>query len=424
MLKRLLALATVAFAVMLVAGSPAQATKTVTFQVNMAAYIQTGAFNTATDSVIIRGSFQELAGDTTTWAGDKFVMTESTTDDSIYTLAIPFADSTVGDTIQYQFLPQHAGVASWVEPGNRTYIITSAASQTIPLVYIANQMPGVVATVNITFQVDMTHLFAEGFNSAVDSVYVVGGTAPLNWGPAAGETMSASFANPDIYETTLSFTYVIGSQVQFKLFGAGADPFSNGGWESGSNHTLSFPKADTTVLWTPDMNVTKPNIVEDTVIFHVDMNNAYDGIHYGHITGVKSVWITGSVAPLNWPPSGWPLADTSKGDTATKVDTTAQIHRMYDDGTHGDSVAGDNKWTIKLGFSPGVSSYVEYKFGAVFNGFDTLTVDGVVSAGTLIDNESATGVNHSLVLSGSKESIYNHYGDEDPNNPGDPNRRS
>lgn len=418
MLKRFLALAFIAFMVTLSMGSFAHATVSVTFQVDMAAYMQTGKFNPATDSVIIRGDFQEMAGDTVVWAGSHFVMTESTTDDSVYTLAVVFPDSAVGKTINYQFLPQHAGSASWVEPGNRTYTITSAATQVIPMAWIANQYPGAIATVNVTFEVDLTKLFAEGFNPAVDSVYVVGGTAPLNWGWAVGEIMSASFDNPKYFETTMQFTDIIGAEVDFKLFGAGADPFSNGGWESGSNHTISFPGKDTTVFWVPDMNVTKPTLVTDTVVFHVDMNKAYDGINYKPITGVKSVWITGSVKPLNWPPSGWPLADTSTGDTGTAIDTSAQLHRMYDDGTHGDSIAGDNKWSITLLFKPGVSSYVEYKYGAIFNGYDTLTIGSVVSAGSLIDNECASGVNHSVVLSGSKEPIYNHWGDQDPNNPG------
>ncbi len=429
MLKHLTALAIVAFLVTLGVGNPAQAGNvSVTFQVHMGAFMQTGAFNPVTDSVIIRGSFQVLGGDTAhyggnqNWGGTYFVMSQSLANDSIYTLAVTFGDTAVGDTIQYQFLPEHAGNASWVEPGNRTYTITSAASQTLPLAYIANKMPGIAATINITFQIDATELLAQGFNPAVDSVYVVGDTSPLNWGPSsvASTTMIPSLADPSILEVTLSFTDVVGFTVNFKLFGNGSDPFSNGGWESGGNHTFTFPNVDTTVTWTPDLNVTKPALVADTVTFHIDMISAFDGINYKPITGVKSVWITGSVAPLNWPPSGWPLADTSKGDTANKVDTTAQIHRMYDDGTHGDSVAGDNNWTIKLVFSPGVSSYVEYKYGAVFNGYDTLSVGGVVSGGSLIDNECASGVNHSVVLSGTKESIYNHFGDQDPNNPWTP----
>ncbi len=91
---------------------------------------------------------------------------------------------------------------------------------------------------------------------------------------------------------------------------------------------------------------------------------------------------------------------------------------MYDDGTHGDSLAADNRWTVTLVFSPGVSSYVEYKSGAIFAGYDTIMIGGVISNGSLIDNESRSGVNHSLVLSGANQSVYNHFGDMDPANPG------
>lgn len=421
MLKRLLALAIMAFAVTLAVGGPAQATENVTFQVHMGALMQTGAFNPAVDSVLIRGTFQTLAGDSITWGGNKFVMAPSNSNDSIYTLTVAFPDSAVGDTIQYKYVI-HTTTDTWESIDNRTYTITSAATQQIPLAYFDNEMPGVVATVNITFIANASGLLAEGFNPSINSIYLVGDDPPLpaEWGWAAGETMVASFDNPSLYETTIHGTGVVGTTINFKLFGQGTDPFSNGGYESGSNHTYPFPSADTTITWTPDLHVTKPSTVPDTVVFHVDMNNAYDGIHYKPISHVKGVWITGSVRPLNWPPSGWPLADTLNADTSGTIDTTGQLHRMHDDGTHGDSLAGDNRWTITLVYSPGVSSYVEYKYGAIFDGYDTLTVDGVVSGGSLIDNESATGVNHSFTLTGSKQSIYNHFGDKDPNNPGTP----
>ncbi len=436
MLKRLSALAFVALIAIFSLASLAQATETVTLQVHMGALMQTGGFNPATDSVVIRGDFQVMAGDTgyygtgltnQNWGGRHFLMAPSISDDSIYTLAVVFPDTAVGKTINYKFAIINSAnpyVDSTTNGGewesianNRTYAITIDASQQIPLAYFNDQMPGVTATINITFDVDMTTLLAEGFNPSVDSVYVVGGTAPLNWGWAAGEVMKQDLFDPTTYQTTMQFTDVIGAEVDFKLFGAGRDPFSNGGWESGSNHVMYFTNHDTTVSWVPDLNVTKATTVRDTVTFTVNLNHAYDGINYKSITGVRSVWITGSVQPLNWPPSGWPLADTSKGDTAGKIDTTAQLHKMYDDGTHGDSVAGDNVWAITLVFSPGVSSYVEYKYGALFNGFDTLSVGGVVSGGSLIDNECASGVNHSDTLSGALQFIYNHWGDQDPNNP-------
>ncbi len=417
MLKRLSALAVVAFLVTLAASSPTKATESVTFQVHLGAMMQAGTFNPATDSIVVRGDFQKMAGDTVDWDLYKFLMAKSTANDSIYTVAVTFPDTAVGKTIQYKFVTVHAGAANWESTDNRTYAITSDASQQTPLAYFNNQKPGLVATINITFQVDMTKMIAQGFNASVDSVYVVGGTPPLNWGYAAGTRMSPSFSNPAIYETTLEFTSVVGGNVEFKLFGAGADPFSNGGWESGSNHSFSFPSKDTTVLWTPDLNVTKASTEPTTVVFHVDMNKAYDGINYKEIKNVKGVWITGSVRPLNWPPSGWPLADTAS-DESTQIDTSAQLHKMYDDGTHGDSLAGDNRWSLSLTFRAGVSAYVEYKYGAKFDGYDTLSIGGVVSNGSLIDNESTTGVNHSLTLAGASMSAYNHFGDMDPANPG------
>ncbi len=418
MLKRVLALAAVALVATLGMGSTAQASKSVTFQVHMGAYMQTGTFDPATDSVVMRGDFQIMAGDSVNWDHDKFVMAQSSANDSIYTLTIVFPDSAAGKAILYQFLTHHAGASSWVESGNRSYTITSDDSQEVPLAYINNKMPGVVGKVTITFQIDMSKLIAEGFNDSVDSVFVNGESPLPGWG-TGGARLYASFENPSVYEVQLSLSYIVGSSVRYKAYCAGKDNFSNSGYESAppgsqvDGYLFTFPTSDTTIKWTPYLHLTTPTLVKDIVVFHVDMNNAYDGIHYNTITGVKGVWIAGSVVPLNWPGAGWPLTDT-----ASAVDSTRKLHSMYDDGTHGDSLAGDNVWTVTLTFSPGVSSYVEYKFGATFDGYDSLSIGGVVSNGSLIDNESTIGVNHMITLSGANESVYNHFGDMDPNNPG------
>ena len=439
MLKRLTALAVVAFLVTLAASSPTKATESVTFQVHMGAMMQAGTFNASTDTVVIRGDFQVMAGDTghygssgnQNWGGIAFRMAKSTTNDSIFTLTVVFPDTASGKTINYKFVMINSANSyrdsvtnggMWENiPGNRTDSITTDASQQIPLAYFGNQKPGVTAKVSITFQVNMSKLIGEGFDDANDSVFV-NGEAPLpGWG-TGGARLYQSLENPSVYEVQLSLSYIVGSNVRYKAYCAGKDQFSNGGYESSppgskvDGYLFSFPNKDTTILWTPYLHVTSPSTVADTVTFHVDMNNAYDGIHYKAIKNLKGVWISGSVRPLNWAGAGWPLSDTV--DESSAIDTTAMLHRMYDDGTHGDSVAADGKWSLKLVFRAGVSSYVEYKFGAKFDGYDTLTIGGVVSNGSLIDNESNIGVNHSVVLSGSSQSVYNHFGDMDPANPG------
>ncbi len=421
MLKHFTALAVVAFLAALGANTPAQATVGVTFKVHMGSLIQTNGFDPATDTVVIRGDFQMLAGDSVNWNYDKFVMQQSPANDSIYTLTIDFPDSAVGTTINYQFLPHRAGGQStWGDP-NRNYKITADASQELPLAYINNNKPGVLATVVVTFQVDMRNLIAAGFSDAVDSVFL-NGVEPLPGWAAGGARMSQSFDNPSVYEVQLTLSWVVGSQIRFKAYCEGKDKFSNGGYESsppGSSvdgYLFSFPSHDTTITWTPNLHLTSPTLVADEVTFNVDMNNAYDGIHFNPIKNVKSVWISGSVKPLNWPAAGWPLSDSADGEAGGVIDTNGMLHRMYDDGTHGDSVASDGRWALTLVFKPGVASYVEYKFGAVFEGYDTISIGG--ARGQQVDNESNIGVNHTVNLSGTSQSVYNHFGDMDPANPG------
>ncbi len=121
----------------------------VTFQVHMGVQMLTGAFNPPVDSVVIRGTFQTLAGDTVTWARNKFVMGPTKANDSIYTLTVAFPDSGIGDTIQYKYVIHTNADTRESMTNNRAYAITSGATQVIPLVYFNNQTTAIRENPNV-----------------------------------------------------------------------------------------------------------------------------------------------------------------------------------------------------------------------------------------------------------------------------------
>ncbi len=378
--------------------SPAFATKNVTFQVHMGVYMQLGLFHPTTDSVLIRGDWQTMAGDSINWGGNMWVMAKSNTNDSIYTLTVPFADSAAGKTINYKFVIHNTSGDSWEGISNRTYAVTTDANQQIPVDYF-NGRATVGVTRYITFQADITALQGQGFSDASDSIMVRGDTSPLNWGP--GIRLTKNLLNPHVYSVKLQFTKAIGDSIGYKFWAGGSDQFSNSGWESGDNSFYHMVDKDTVLApHVPAITIVNSTTTADTVKFVLDMNGAKERFHGTTITGLKSVWIGGGVKPLNWP-SNWNFADT------TTADTVHNLQRLYDDGTHGDSVAADNKWTTKLVFAAGVAQYVEFKFGAVFNGVDTLN-----GGASYMDNEAGFALNHSILLSGTSMSVYKKFGDQ------------
>jgi hypothetical protein len=391
MTKRLTLLAFVAVFAMMV--TQAFAAKNVTFQVHMGIQRALAAFNPSTDTLVMRGNFEHYVGQTD-WSGTYFKLTKTATNDSIYNITIPFPDSAAGAGIQYKFVIVGVG-----EPGtkdnweqdqpttskNREYIVTSDANQQLPLVYFNNKST-LGVTHFITFQADMTDLIAAGFNPSTDSIEVRGDTTPLDWGP--GKRLTKSLLNPNLYQYKGSFTANVDATINFKFHADPEAKYDNTGWETGSNVAYTFADKDTVFPARKPAITVKSVITSDvTVTFRVNMTDARERFHNTLITNLKGVFISGSALPLTWP-SGWNALDTVSGGPMT---------RMYDDGqaAHGDSLAGDNVWSVKLTFvaSNNIARHVEYKYGAVFTGADTLN-----NSSTPYDDEAGYAENHSLNL--------------------------
>ncbi|HED38609.1 MAG TPA: T9SS type A sorting domain-containing protein [Ignavibacteria bacterium] len=396
MIKRLSTFAILALILAFTGSALAQVN--VKFQIDMGVQMQLKTFDPATDSVLIRGDFQIMAGDTVTWGGTKFVMNKSTNNDSIYTLTVPFADSAKGKTIGFKYVIRHKGSDTWENTNNKTYTITTSANQVIPLVYFNNRTT-IGITVTVTFEADMSSLLGLGFNPSTDSMEVRGGTAPLNWGP--GILMSQNLLDPTIFKVAVKFTGVPGAAIQWKFHADPSSNFANGGWENISNNRIViFPKADTTVgPIKPVILLGGKTTAVDTVTFTVNMNGAHEKYHHTLITGLKSVWIAGSVPPLTWP-TNWLFSDTVSGGA---------LIRMYDNGTHGDAKANDGIFSNILIFPSSSTTPVYFKYGAVFDKVDTLN-----GGASYLDNEAPFAANHTLVLilNGGKMTEANKFGDQ------------
>ena len=389
MIKRLTALAFIALVFAFT--SSALADVNVTFQVNMGIQMQIKAFDPATDTVVVRGSFGSLVGQSD-WAGNYFMLTKSATNDSIYTLTVPFPDSVAGKTISFKYVIVGEPTGdNWEAIDNRTLTFTSDANQAVPLSYFNNRST-VGITVKVTIVADMSDLLNQGFNPSTDSIEVRGDTSPLNWGP--GVLLSQDLLNPTQFKVDLTFTGEVGTVINWKFHCDPQSRFTNTGWEGGDNHVLHFPSADTTVgPQKPDIQVGGLSTAADTIYFRVNMAGAHERYHNTLITGLKSVWVGGGVPPLQWP-SNWLFSDTASGGTLIK---------LYDDGNmaHGDSIAGDNIYSTMQIFPPNSSTPIEYKYGAVFSGVDTLN-----GGASYLDNEAGFGLNHKVFLKLQGGAVY------------------
>jgi hypothetical protein len=384
------------------------AVKNVTFRVHMGIQSALGTFNPATDTLVMRGNFEHFVGQSD-WSGTFFRLTKSTSNDSIYTITIPFPDSVAGQGIQYKFVIVSPGKGdNWetdqpTSSKNREYTVTSDVTQQLPLVYFNNKST-LGVTHFITFQADMTDLITAGFNPSTDSIEVRGDTAPLDWGP--GKRMTKSLLNPNLYQYKGSFTAEVGATINFKFHADPEAKYDNTGWETGDNKTYTFADKDTVFAARKPAITVKSVITQDVAVtFRVDMTSARERYHNSLITGLVGVFISGSQTPLQWPSgTGWNAADTASGGPMT---------RMYDDGqaAHGDLVAGDHIWSVILTFraSDNVARHVEFKYGAVFPGADTLN-----SSSTPYDNEAGYAQNHSFDLDDvtGTQTVANVFGDQ------------
>ncbi len=309
-----------------------QVTNTVTFQVNMAQQINAGLFNTNSQTVYARGTFNSW-GLSFPLTNDPSILTTNnaglvTSNVYVGTYEVPSGTNT---SVQFKYAFDPGG--AWETPaannqvgggdGNRFFLNTG--NQALPLVDYNDVPYSAIVNNDVTFQVDMTaQIFAGRFNPANGDLVEVRG-AFNSWGfgaqPLIYLTNNASAANTNIYSAKVRIVDTKGSQQAYKF------TIDNPGvnWES-SSPKLSTPDSGpndynrvfnlTTVVGSV-VATTMPVVLWDDkkvndylpaatlVTLTVDMNGAVGTDGHVFDPAKDTVWVNGQFANWNGQAGNW-----------------------------------------------------------------------------------------------------------------------
>jgi len=301
-------------------------TAAVFFRCNMRVQIKRGTFNPATDSVWVRGNFND-------WAGKDFMLTDLD-GDSVYSGL--YYNFTVGQNLVFKYV--HSPDV-WESTGNRTLTVASGANLTSACwedvcVYIPSKI------IKVAFSVNMELERLSGlFNPAINKVSVRGSFN--GWGETL---MTPSTVNADLYEVVADVIAAVDEKINFKFF------YSPGTWEV--NNLTDMTQNDRYFIvnqaqWNAgkiDLNSFSFNdgsMGEDwfflDILFTCNTNGASIK-NEPEGTEFKTISLAGGVSPLMWPGYGWPDQDIYK------------VFKLFDDGTNHDVVAGDKIFSTLVRF--------------------------------------------------------------------------
>ncbi len=184
------------------------------------------------------------------------------------------------------------------------------------------------------------------FNPSTDTVELRG--TAFGWGP--GVSMQQDPNNPYVYYYQDSVNLAAGDLLpEYKFWYSANDT-----WEYGSNRTYLVTQQDVDngkiVLsrYFDDLTLSTVTNTPTKILFTVDTKGAHDVNGNPIAPPINTLNLTGSVMPLSW--TGW---DYSNINLMTK---------MYDDGTHGDQVAGDGIYSNEVLFNDYSPFHVEYSY--------------------------------------------------------------
>ncbi len=337
--------------------------QTVEFQVDMSIKTLKGTFNPAADTVNIAGTFNGWTVGATQMTGPNA--------DTVYTVTIDtFA---VDDNLEFKFVINSTG---WESVPNRTYTVPSGNS--VYFAYYDNDsifIPLDPKEIALTFQCNMEFEAVSGrFDPVLDTVTARG--TMNGWG---ANSIMLPGVDANLYEVTINDTLTVGDNVNYKYVYV-HDGVVN--WESGSDKIYTITQADydngfASVTRTfNDLTLATITNAPATIKFVTYMDgaiNANTGLPFPTVTNVV---LAGANPPLHWPDAGWPNADSTL------------VWFMYDDGSHGDVVAGDNYWSREIEFPIYSPLDIEYKHGG--NWGDPANMGN--------DNEGGVGTNHHILL--------------------------
>ncbi len=223
------------------------------------------------------------------------------------------------------------------------------------------------------------------FNPNTDYVELRG-VAFGDWGP--GVRMQQDPNNPYLYYYEATQYLSAGDSLpEYKFWYS-----TNDTWEYGSNRTYIVTQQDVDngkILLSrffDDLTFSTVTNTSTKILYTIDTKNAHDVFGNPITVPINTLDLNGSSIPLTW--NGWIYNDIN------------DMSPMYDDGTHGDSIAGDGIYSREVVFNPYTPFHVEYEY-----------VINFVQSG-FIPYENASGDNHIINLEQNLYSAtaYNVYG--------------
>lgn len=283
-------------------------TNTVTFQVDMAQQINTGAFVPGTSSVYTLGGFDGwAAGNTTPMTNDPTILRTNQfglVTSNVYVATFDIGGAP-GQDMEYKFYidtganweSPNPATSDYLDNNNRFMALTttSNASVSVPIIFFNDLAYSPVATNYTTFQVDMTAQIINGsYNPANGDVVELRGNFN-SWGnPQILCTNDLTAANTNIYKTVVKLVDGIGATEQYKFW---ATNESNGGWETmANNRTMKIISGTNNVLPLVFFNNVDPGdlLPADTLVtFTVNMTNAVGTDAHAFDPTVDQVFING-----------------------------------------------------------------------------------------------------------------------------------
>jgi hypothetical protein len=362
---------------------PSATTNLVTFQIDLTPWIALGNFTNVTDSVEVRGTFDQFynASDSPPeqWAPGILILTNNPNGSNVNLYSGTFSDGNYpGTWEQYKFVITQGGNANYESIANRDFTTPTNAG-TFPVAYF-NNISNVVS-VPVTFQVDMTSQIEAGNVNlgAGNTVGVAGSFQNPAWSGAT-LTNNADAANTNIFSGTIVISQEPGYVFDYKFIytSGGSNTYESPASMDGNNRVFVLtPPAQTLplVFWSDeDPNNVLPEATE--VTFTVNMTNAVDEYGIPFNPSTDDVMINGSFLQ----PGGW--INALWADDYPSYDYPAET--MNEEGL---SLLYSQTFLVPAG-SP---LQVSYKYG-IYHGASSLTEN------TNCDNEAPVDDNHSRYI--------------------------
>jgi hypothetical protein len=330
-------------------------TTLVTFQVDLAQQINTGAFDPLSSTAQARGFFNGWGSSAIAQTNDPSILRTNQNGlvtSNVYVGTYEIVGSP-GQTMDYKYYIDTD--ANWESPApssgdpvdnnNRFFNLGSGPAQAVPIVFFNDSPYAPVATNDITFQVDMSAQVLTGnFDPSSGTVELRGDFN--GWGtPQILCTNDPAASNTNIYKTVVELKDGVGASHSYKFWSSVS---ANGGWETMADNRavtiIGGPPNPTPHILAPVYfsNVDPSDLlpVDTTVTFRVSMTNAVGTDSHVFDPGADFVYLNGVPSFGTWDGSLLPqLTNNPVGSQVYSIDVLlakgSPVQQTYKYGING-----------------------------------------------------------------------------------------